>query len=52
MVQGSHDLLQHISPGVMCTVRLRMSLQFSASGNVEFMKMTKGSGIRNPYYGS
>jgi len=58
MVQGRHEILHHISQGVMCIGRLRMSLQFSANGNVELimklmmMVLMKGSGIKNPYYES
>jgi len=58
MVQERHEILHHISQGVICTVRFRMSLPFSANGNVELimevmmMVMMKGSGIRNPFYGS
>ena len=55
---GWHEIHHHISQVRMCTGRLRMSVQFSANGNVELIKevmmivMMKGSGIRNPYYGS
>ena len=56
--QERHEILHHISQVRMCTGRLRMSVQFSANGNVELIKevmiivMMKGSGIRNPHYGS
>ena len=58
MVQERHEILHHISQVRMCIGSLRMSVQFSANGNVELIKevmmivMMKGSGIRNPYYGS
>jgi len=58
MVQGRQEILHHISQGVMCTGRLRMSEHFSANENMELimkvmmMVMMKGSRIRNPYYGS
>ena len=58
MVQGRHEIPHHISQVRMCIGSLRMSVQFSANGNVELIKevmmivMMKGSGIRNPYYES
>jgi len=58
MVQGRHEILHHISQVRICTGRLRMSISFSANRNVKLIKevmmivMMKGSGIRNPYYGS